>query len=134
MERWRGTVAVTPYDRRALVVTDDALVVEGAAERIEFDLRALAADGVLLPFETTLTLLDRSAAAEPARLQLRAVDPPTFDGIDWPPDVRELVEAQMAASEAARVALRRQLTLLVAGTIAGLGLLLVVLVVVLALT
>ena len=137
VELWRGTVAVTPYDRRTMVVTDDKLIVTDPTEakpRIEFDLMALAERGVLLPQGTTMTLVDRDAPdPETARLQLRAVVPSTFDEIDWPRRVRELVEAQVARSEAARLELRRQLTGLVAWTIAGLGLLLVVLVVVLLL-
>lgn len=136
MERWRGIAAVTPSDRRLLVVTDDSLRVEdptGAHPPIEFDLIALAERGVLLPYATTMTLADRDHP-ERERLQLRAVDPPTFDTVDWPPRVRELVDAQLAASAAARTALRRQLTRVVAGTIAGLALVLVLLVVVLLLT
>ena len=134
--RWRGTVAVTPYDRRVMTVTDDALVVEDPLRpgetRIEFDLRDLARNGVLLPYATTLTLVDRSKP-EAERVQLRPFEPATFEGIDWPPDVRESIDGQLAASAAARAALRRQLSTVVAGTIAGLGLLLVVLVVVLLL-
>jgi hypothetical protein len=137
MERWRGTVRVTPYSHLSMVVTDDKLIVEDpteAAPPIEFDLLELAEHGVVLPQGTTLTLVDRSAPdPEAARLQLRAVVPATFDDVDWPPRVRELVEAQVAASEAARLKLRRQLTLLVAWTITGLGVLLVVLVLVLVL-
>ena len=137
MERWRGTVNVTPYDRRTMVVTDDKLIVEDATEakpRIEFDLLDLAEHGVLLPNGTTMTVVDRSAPdPESSRLQLRAFVPTTFDDIDWPPHVRELVDAQVARSEAARLELRRQLTGLVAWTITGLGVLLVVLVVVLVL-
>jgi hypothetical protein len=137
VELWRGTVSVTTYDRRTLVVTDDALRVTDPTEAKpprEFDLMALAERGVLLPQGTTMTIVDRDAPdPESARLQLRAVVPSTFDEIDWPPRVRELVEAQVARSEAARLELRRQLTGLVAWTITGLGLLLVVLVIVLVL-
>ena len=133
--RWRGTVSVTPDDRRVLTVSEDALVVHDPSERVErvaFDLRGLATDGVLLAYPTTMTLVDRGAP-DGARLQLRALDPPSFDGIDWPPDVRELIEAQLAAAAAARARLTGQLARVVAVTIAGLGLLLLALVVVLVL-
>jgi hypothetical protein len=137
VERWRGTVNVTPYDRREMVVTDDKLIVADPTEAkapIELDLLELAEHGVLLPHGTTMTVVDRSAPdPEASRLQLRAFVPSTFDDIDWPPRVRELVEAQVARAEAARLELRRQLTGLVAWTITGLGVLLVVLVVVLLL-
>jgi hypothetical protein len=137
VERWRGTVNVTPYDRREMVVTDDKLIVVDPTEAkppIELDLLELAEHGVLLPHGTTMTVVDRSAPdPEATRLQLRAFVPSTFDDIDWPPRVRELVEAQVARAEAARLELRRQLTGLVAWTITGLGVLLVVLVVVLLL-
>lgn len=136
MERWRGTVAVTPYDRRSLVVTESILAVDdplGSAPRVEFDLAELAQNGVLLPQGSTMTLVDKRGGPDAERLQLRAVDPPSFDDVDWPPGVRELVAGQVAASEAARVELRRQLTLVVAWTITGLGVLLLVLVAVLLL-
>ena len=137
VERWRGTVNVTPYDRREMVVTDDKLIVADPTEAkptIELDLLELAEHGVLLPQGTTMTIVDRTAPdPEAARLQLRAFVPSTFDDVDWPPRVRELVEAQVARSDAARLELRRQLTGLVAWTITGLGVLLVVLVVVLLL-
>lgn len=135
--RWRGTVAVTPSDRRVMTVSDDALVIEDplrpGVTRREFALRELAENGVLLPYATTLTLVDRTGP-EPERLQLRAFRPPTFEGIDWPPEVRELIVGQLAASAAARAGLRRQLSLVVAGTIGGLALLLAVLAAVLLLT
>ena len=135
MELWRGTVAVTPYDRRLMVVTDAALRVDdptGAAEPLSFDLAELADNGVLLPYAITLTLVD-PGTPEPTRLLLRAVDPPTFDGIPWPPHVQERIDEQLAASAAARARLRRQLGMLVAATIAGLALVLVVLAVALLL-
>ena len=132
---WRGTVAVEPDDRRVMTVTDESLTVDdptGAARRVEFDLRELAERGVLLAYSSTLTLVDRSRA-EPLRLQLRAVDPPSFDGIDWPDDVRAGIDAQLAAAAAASAKLRSQLGRVVAVTIVGLGALLLVLVVVLLL-
>ena len=132
---WRGTVAVEPDDRRVMTVTDGSLTVDdptGAARRVEFDLRELAERGVLLAYSSTLTLVDRSRA-EPLRLQLRAVDPPSFDGIDWPDDVRAGIDAQLAAAAAASAKLRSQLGRVVAVTIVGLGALLLVLVVVLLL-
>ena len=132
---WRGTVAVEPEDRRVMTVTEEALTVEdptGAARQIEFDLRELAERGVLLAYSSTLTLVDRSRP-EPLRLQLRAVDPPSFDGIDWPDDVRAGIDAQLEAAAAASAKLRGQLGRVVAVTIVGLGVLLVVLVVVLLL-
>ena len=118
-----------------MTVTEKSLTVDdptGAARRLEFDLRELADGGVLLPYSSTLTLVDRSRS-EPLRLQLRAVDPPTFDAIDWPPDVRAGIDAQVAAAAAASAKLRSQLGRVVAATIIGLGVLLVVLVVVLLL-
>jgi hypothetical protein len=133
---WRGTVAVEPEDRRVMTVTDESLVVDdptGAARRIEFDLRELAERGVLLAYSSTLTLVDRSRP-EPLRLQLRAVDPPSFDGIDWPDDVRAGIDAQLEAAAAASAKLRGQLGRVVAATIVGLGVLLLVLVVVLLVT
>jgi hypothetical protein len=135
-DRWSGIVAVAPHQHRSLIVTDDKLLIEdptGAALPVELDLIALARDGVVLPQGPTLTLVEKSGP-EPERFQLRAVEPPSFDAIDWPPEVRELVEAQVAKSAAARAALRRQLTSVVAWTIAGLGALLLVLIVVLVLT
>jgi hypothetical protein len=135
-DRWRGIVAVAPHQHRSLIVTESKLLIEdptGAAPPVELDLIPLARDGVVLPQGSTLTLVEKSGA-EPERFQLRAIEPPTFDQIDWPPQVRELVEAQVAASAAARAELRRQLTSVVAWTIAGLGALLVALVVVLLLT
>lgn len=113
---------MTPYDRRALVVGDDELEVVGPGERLKFDLR----DGLLLVGESTMTIVDGED-----RLQLRALDPPSFAGIDWPDDVRERIDEQRARSAAARAQLRRQLSTVVAGTIAGLTLLLLVLVIVL---
>jgi hypothetical protein len=133
---WQGTVAVEPEDRRVMTVTDETLTVDdptGAARQIQFDLRELAERGVLLAYSSTLTLADRSRP-EPLRLQLRAVDPPSFDGIDWPDDVRAGIDAQLEAAAAASLKLRGQLGRLVAVTIVGLGVLLVVLVVVLVLT
>ena len=130
---WRGTVAVTPEDRRVMTVTESSLSVDdptGAARRVEFDLRELAERGVLLAYSSTLTLVDRSRT-EPLRLQLRAVDPPSFDGIDWPDDVRAGIDAQLEAAAAASAKLRSQLGRVVAATIVGLGALLLVLVVVL---
>jgi hypothetical protein len=132
---WRGTVAVEPEDRRVMAVTEESLTVDdltGAARRLEFDLRELAESGVLLVYSSTLTLVDRNRP-EPLRLQLRAVDPPTFDGIDWPQEVRAGIDAQLAAAAAASAKLRGQLGRVVAATIVALGVLLVVLVVVLLL-
>ena len=132
---WQGTVAVEPEDRRMMTVTDESLTVDdrsGVARRLEFDLRELAERGVLLPYSSTLTLVDRSGP-EPLRLQLRAVDPPSFDGIDWPPDVRAGIDAQLEAAAAASAKLRSQLGRVVGATIVGLGVLLLVLVVVLLL-
>ena len=119
-----------------MTVTDEQIVVEdptGSEERVAFDLRALAESGVLLPLGATLTLSDR-ARPQPARLQLRAVDPPSFDSVDWPPVVRDLVAAQLAASAAARAQLLRTLKRVVAGTVAGLLGVLALLVAVLLLT
>ena len=114
-------------------VNEDTLGVEDSlrpdVNRLEVDLHALAHDGVLLGGETTVKLM--RAGGE--RLQLRALEPPTFEGVDWPADVRERIEEQRARSAAATAHLRRQLSVVVAGTIAGLTLLLVVLVVVLLL-
>ena len=135
-ERWRGTVTVDPHEPRVMTVDDRTLAVEdpiGSARRLEFDLRELGENGVLLPYSTTMTLVDRSTP-EQRRLQLRAADPPTFDGIDWPPDVRELIDAQLAAAAAARARLQSQLGRVVAGTIAGLALVLLLLALVLLLT
>ena len=132
---WRGTVAVEPEGRRVMTVTDQSLTVEdptGVARRIEFDLSELAERGVLLAYSSTLTLVDRSRP-EPLRLQLRAVDPPSFDGIDWPQDVRAGIDAQLAAAAAASAKLRSQLGRVVAATIMALGALLLVLVLVLLL-
>jgi hypothetical protein len=134
-ERWRGTVSVTPHDRRELVVTDDALIVEdptGQKPRVDLDLHALAGEGVLLVLDTTMTILP-PGGGEDQRLQLRAFVPSTFTDIDWPPDVAERVEEQRARAKAASAALRRQLGKVVAVTITGLGVLLLVLVVVLLL-
>ena len=116
-----------------MTVSEKSLTVDdpsGLARRIEFDLRELAERGVLLAYPSTLTLVDRSRP-DPVRLQLRAVDPPTFDGIDWPQDVRAGIDAQLAAAAAASAKLRGQLGRVVAATIIGLGVLLVVLVAVL---
>src|SRR3954452_9937589 len=119
-----------------MVVTEQSLAIEetaGAARRVGVGLRGLGERGVLLPYSSTLTLVDRSRP-DPLRLQLRAVDPPSFDGIDWPDDVQAAIDAQRAAAAAASLKLRGQLGRVVAVTIAGLGVLLLVLVVVLLVT
>src|SRR4051812_36276144 len=126
-ERWRGTVStVETQERRGMTVTDDAITVGDMTrvQRGDFDLRGRATEGVLLPLSTTITLAAREGP-HPARLQLRAVDPPSFDGIDWPADVREGIEAQQEKSAQARAGLQRQLGSVVAVTIAGLAVVLV---------
>jgi len=136
VERWRGTVAVGPQEQRVLTVTDDTLEVTdpgGIMPPVVLDLRALAEHGVLLPGAKMMTVV-QGRGVDATRLQLRAVNPPTFEGIDWPDDVREGIEAQQARAREASLALRRQLGKIVALTIVVLGVLLAVLVVILLLT
>ena len=117
-------------------MTDETLEVTdpgGIMPPVVLDLRALADQGVLLPGARTMTVV-QGRGVDATRLQLRAVSPPTFEGIDWPDDVREGIEAQQARAREASLALRRQLGKIVAVTIVVLAVLLVVLVVVLLLS
>jgi hypothetical protein len=135
VELWRGTVEVGPRERRRLVVTDSSIEVSdpnGVMPPVRVDLRAAASNGVLLVFSTTMNVV-QGRGPDAKRLQLRAIAPPTFDGIDWPDDVAEAIEAQRERDREASLALRRQLGRLVAITISVLGVLLLVLVVVLLL-
>ncbi len=135
MERWRGTVTVGPRARRSLVITDDAIEVtdpEGVMPPVVLDLRKVAERGLLLPGAATMTVVD-GRGVDATRLQMRAVAPSTFEEIDWPDDVREHIEAQRERDRAASLKLRRQLGTVVAVTIAVLGALLLVLVIVLLL-
>ena len=83
-----------------------------------------------------LARVDRSGrpSSKRKRSVLRAVDPGTFDGIEWPPDVRPAIDRQLAEAAASRERVRASLGRIVAVTIVGLGLLLVVLALVLLLT
>jgi hypothetical protein len=127
--RWRGNVRA-PFDQRELVVTDRRLILTDAAQEA-VDIMEAAEYGVLLV--RSVTLIAAPAGGEP-RLDLRAVDPPTFDGIEWPEQALPLIAEQKARAERASAQLRRSLGSIVAITIVGLGVLLVVLVLVLVLT
>ena len=132
--RWRGTVRA-PVDRLGMLVTDRHVVLEQPDREppwIAIDAAELAEHGVLLVRDYMLTMVAETAEGR-LRLEVRPVDPPTFEGIEWPEAARPGIERQLAASAAASAELRRTLVRLVAGTIAGLTLLLIVLVVVLLL-
>lgn len=134
--RWSGTVEVERDVRRALVVTDHRIVLEEPAQPggwVGLDILQLAEHGRLLPYSTVLAISAQSTQGV-VRYSLRAVDPPTFDGIEWPRDAQPLIEGQLADAAASRERARQSLGRIVAVTIAGLGLLLVVLAVVLAIT
>ena len=133
--RWRGTVRA-PVDRLGMLVTGRRVILEQPGREppwIAIDAAELAEHGVLLVRDYMLTMVAETPEG-PLRLEVRPVEPPTFDGIDWPEAARPGIERQLAASAAARAELRRTLVRLVVGTIAGLTLLLVMLVVILLVT
>jgi hypothetical protein len=135
VELWRGTVEVGPREQRRLVVTDSSLELSdpnGVMPPVVVDLHEAASNGVLLVFSTTMTAV-QGRGPNAKRLQLRAIAPSTFDGIDWPDDVAEAIEAQRERDRQSSLALRRQLGRVVAITISVLAVLLVVLVLVLLL-
>lgn len=134
--RWTGRVTTMPRRERRLTVTDRRLILEEPDQPggwVGFDIVELAEHGVLLVGGELLTLAARTPDGR-VRYELRPVEPRTFDGIEWPPEARPLIEQQLRRSAEARAELRSQLRLVVAGTIAGLTLILVVLVAVLLLT
>lgn len=127
--RWSGTVEVEPRERRALMVTDTRLVLEDAQQVggwVGMDVVDVAEHGVLLPYSSVLNVVAPSSSGT-VRWSLRAVDPPSFDGIEWPAAAQPLIERQLAEAAESRARMRQQLGRIVAVTIAGLGLLLVVL-------
>ncbi len=131
--RWTGTVELERDDRRELVVTDRRILLSEAAQPggwVGLDIRDLAEHGMLLPYSTVLALAAQSTQG-PVRYSLRAVDPRTFDGIEWPPDVRPAIDRQLAEAAASRERVRATRGRIVAATIVGLGLLLALLAVVL---
>lgn len=133
--RWAGTVETEPRERRALMVTDRRIVLEEPARPggwVGADIADLAEHGVILPYSSVLTVVAPGTDGA-VRYSLRAVEPRTFDGIDWPPEARPLIERQLADAAASRARVREQLGRIVAVTIVGLGLLLVVLAIVLLL-
>ena len=133
--RWTGTVEVERDVRRALMVTDRRIVLEEPSQAggwVGLDIRTLAEHGTLLPYSTVLSIAAQSTEG-PVRYSLRAVDPRTFDAIDWPADVRPAIERQLDDAAASRARARQSLGRIVAVTIAALGLLLVVLAAVLLL-
>ena len=133
--RWTGTVETEADVRRALMVTDRRIVLEDPSQPggwVGLDIGELAEHGVLLPYQTMLHL--RAETAEgPVRHSLRAVDPRTFDGIDWPHDAQPAIDRQLADAAESRARVRQSLGRIVGLTIAGLGGLLVVLLLVLLL-
>ena len=134
--RWTGTVETDRDVHRALMVTDRRIVVEDPDQPggwAGLDIRQLAEHGVLLPYSTVLTIAAQSTQGK-VRYSLRAADPRTFDGIEWPQDVQPLIDKQLADAAASRERGRASLGRIVAVTIVGLGLLLVVLALVLVLT
>jgi hypothetical protein len=134
--RWTGTVEVERDVNRALMVTDRRIVLEDPVQPggwVGLDIQDLAEHGTLLPYSTVLAIAAQSTQG-PVRYSLRAVEPHTFDGIDWPRDAQPLIDKQLADAAASRERVRQSLGRIVAVTIAGLGLLLVILAVVLLVT
>jgi len=134
--RWTGTVEVERDVNRELMVTDRRIVLEEPGQPggwVGLDISDLAEGGTLLPYSTVLSIAAQSTQG-PVRYSLRAVNPRTFDGIEWPRDAQPLIDKQLADAAASRERVRQSLGRIVAVTIAGLGLLLVVLAVVLLLT
>ena len=131
--RWAGTVEVERDVHRALMVTDRRIVLEEPNRSggwVGLDIVDLAERGMLLPYSTVLSIAAQSSAG-PVRYSLRAVDPRTFDGIEWPPEAQPLIERQLAGAAASRERVRQSLGRIVATTIAALGLLLAILAIVL---
>ena len=116
-----------------MLVTDTSVIVEQPERSppwVVFDVADLADHGVLLVRDYMLTMAAETPEGR-LRIEVRPVDPPTFDGIDWSEAARPGIERQLAQQAEASAELRRTLGRVVAGTIAGLTLVLVILVVVL---